>query len=127
MSQTCPDPRPGQVAVRGGGGLRHREPGREGRRDDLPRDHVRAEPPGRQDTVGNHENPRIFINFDRFSLKINENPWIFMISQGVLGNLGVYLIQPPKICVGLPPGNEARRRRGELPELHVRARRQAQQ
>ena len=54
-----------------------------------------------QDTVGNRENPWIFIDFDRFSLKFDENTWIFMISQGVLGNLGVYLIQPPKICAGL--------------------------
>ena len=27
--------------------------------------------------------------------------WIFMISQGSLGNLGVYLIHPPKLCARL--------------------------
>ena len=41
------------------------------------------------------------MDFDRFSWKINEKSWIFTISQGFLGNLGVYLIQPPKICAGL--------------------------
>ena len=36
-------------------------------------------------------------------MKINEKSWIFTISQleGFLGNLGVYLIHPPKLCAGL--------------------------
>lgn len=34
-------------------------------------------------------------------LKINETLWIFMISQGSLGNLGMDLIHPPKLCAGL--------------------------
>ena len=41
------------------------------------------------------------MDFDEFSWKINEISWIFTISQGSLGNLGVYLIQPPKMCAGL--------------------------
>ena len=41
------------------------------------------------------------MDFDGFSWKINEISWIFTISQGFLGNLGVYLIRPPKMCAGL--------------------------
>ena len=51
-----------------------------------------------------------------------------MISQGVLGNLGVYLIQPPKMCAGLPgaycsarPRASAwRRRRSRAPRTCAR-------
>ena len=38
------------------------------------------------------------MDFDGFSLKIHEKSWIFRISQGSLGNLGVNLIHPPKLC-----------------------------
>ena len=38
------------------------------------------------------------MDFDGFSLKIHEKSWVFMISQGSLGNLGVNLIHPPKMC-----------------------------
>ena len=39
--------------------------------------------------------------FHRVSWIFNEKSWIFTISQGVLGNLGVEGDQPPKMCAGL--------------------------
>ena len=33
--------------------------------------------------------------------KIREKQWIFMISEGFLGNLGVNPIYPAKLCAGL--------------------------
>ena len=33
--------------------------------------------------------------------------WIFTTSNGFLGNLGVYLIHPLKLCAGLTEGNPA--------------------
>ena len=41
------------------------------------------------------------MDFDGFSWKINEISWIFRISQGVVGNLGVEVDHPPKMCAGL--------------------------
>ena len=47
---------------------------------------------------------------------------IFTISQGVLGNLGVNLIHPPKLCAGLLATKSRTNRRGlrgEEPERHA--------
>ena len=68
-------------------------------------------------TLRFHRKPWELVRIHDFSLIFHENPskineisWISMISQGSLGNLGVYLIQPPKICAGLrryAPGPDA--------------------
>ena len=54
-----------------------------------------------QDILRNRQNPRFSIKFDRFSWKINEKSWILTISKGVVGNLGVEVDHPPKMCAGL--------------------------
>ena len=48
--------------------------------------------------------------FNEILSKIYEQQWISMISQGVLGNLGLDLIHPPKFCAGLAlrPGQHER-------------------
>jgi len=43
------------------------------------------------------------MDLDECSWKINEISWIFKISQGSLGNLGVYLIHPSQdMCTPTP-------------------------
>ena len=50
------------------------------------------------------------MKIDHFQWK----SWIFRISQWFLGNLGVYLIHPPKLCAGLVPPAATRCRYGSV-------------
>ena len=59
------------------------------------------------------------MDFDGFSLKIHEKSWIFMISQGVLGNLGVNLIHPPKLCARLSEWTRGSPFHTRVPKGHV--------
>jgi len=49
---------------------------------------------------------RFFMQTYQFQYR-SKKSWISMISQGFMGNLGVNLIQPSKLCAGLKPPTES--------------------